>query len=348
MNPSRTALILVAFLYGMLGTAFGMGSVTIEGNKIRKSEYHCVIRSMVEDDRGRFWVGTFGAGLFRFDDKGWKQYLASDSGLPDNRLSKLLIASNTLFMVTAGGGGATLGLKDERWQMIGNASAPASRHFHALWREPDGNMILGSVGEGLFIGSGTSWVHLTDRDGLPHNWVNDAVAASGGHWIGSYEGLGFLRDRKIAWVEMPKFGWFNSNVNVLAWFRGELMLGTAGGGLTGRSVDPTQKSRLHPDFRAVRFRPIPDCGGIVHALLPDGNRLWIGCEDGLYRVTKDGPAEKVIGPWPAKDAVKSLAFWKGRLIVGTAEGRLIRRNANQSWHEIFDYAKYLGSGGKKQ
>lgn len=348
MNRRRTALILGVCLCGMLGAAFGMGSVTIEGNKIRKSEYHCVIRSMVEDDHGHLWVGTFGAGLFRFDDKGWKQYLASDSGLPDNRLSKLLIASQTLFLVTAGGGGATLKLANEQWQPIGTASAPASRHFHALWRDPLGNLILGAVGEGLFVGSGTSWIQLTDRDGLPHNWVNDAINASGGFWIGSYEGLGFLREGKIAWVEMPKFGWFNSNINVMAWFRGELMLGTAGGGLTGRSVEPSQKDKLHPDFRAVRFRPVADCGQIVHALLVDGNTLWVGCEDGLYRVAGDGPAQKVTGPWPAKDAVKSLGFWKGRLIVGTAEGRLYRQGADQSWQEIFDYAKNLGSGGKKQ
>lgn len=344
----RSIVATLCLVLASIGAVCGMGSVTIEGNKIRKSEYHCVMRTMAEDHLGRLWVGTFGAGVFRFDDKGWKQYLASGTGLPDNRLSKMLVASHTLYLVTAGGGGATLDIETERWQPIGNASAPASRHFHALWRDSDGTCILGSVGEGVFVGSGTSWIHLTDREGLPHNWVNDAINASGGHWIGSYEGLGFLRDGKILFVEMPKFGWFSANINVLAWFRGELMLGTASGGLTGRSVESSQKNRLHPDFRAVRFRPVPECGVNVHALLPDGDVLWVGCEDGLYRVTGDGPAERVKGVWPAGDAVKALGFWKGHLIVGTAEGRLYRRNDDQTWFEIFDYAKNLGSGGKKQ
>ena len=52
------------------------------------------IRSLVIDQSGNVWVGTYGGGLAKFDGRSWSVYNTSNSGLPDNFIKSLAVDSH--------------------------------------------------------------------------------------------------------------------------------------------------------------------------------------------------------------------------------------------------------------
>ncbi|MBI3038076.1 hypothetical protein HYY75_03345, partial [bacterium] len=178
---------------------FGMGSLKIEGSVFKKSVYTCVIRTFAEDYQSRLWVGTFGAGLWVKDGKGWRKFGKSPSALPDERISKIVVHKNELFIATAGGGICSLNLSDLSWKQIkihtdlsNDEKTLNVRHFHALGFLGERQMLLGAVGEGLFYFNGEKWSHFTDAGDLPNNWVNDVMIASNGAWVATFGGIAFF------------------------------------------------------------------------------------------------------------------------------------------------------------
>ncbi|HNW34398.1 MAG TPA: hypothetical protein PKM25_05660, partial [Candidatus Ozemobacteraceae bacterium] len=136
----RTSTISTALLVALTlvfsadgGCSSGLGSLTSAGSVFKKSEYVCVIRSMVDDAAGRLWAGTFGAGLLSFDGTSWKQLASAPGGLPDSRISKLLIDEDgSLLIATAGGGAVRYRSEAGLWQKLIDGDEPAARHFHAF------------------------------------------------------------------------------------------------------------------------------------------------------------------------------------------------------------------------
>ena len=51
------------------------------------------IRLVVQDKNGVYWIGTYDAGLVRFDGKTWKVYNTSNSKLPHNYVRNKLIGA---------------------------------------------------------------------------------------------------------------------------------------------------------------------------------------------------------------------------------------------------------------
>ncbi|MFZ2960876.1 MAG: two-component regulator propeller domain-containing protein [Candidatus Ozemobacteraceae bacterium] len=337
------AVFLITFLFLRVPVE-GVGSLHPVGGVFKKTSYQCVFRSMVEDSSGRLWAGTFGAGLFSFDGKKWTHIASSPNALPDDRLSKLLIAKSDdskLFIATAGGGACQFDLVKETWSPLGNSPELSSRHFHAFLHLSDGRFLLGSVGDGLFVGRGQSWKHYGEPDGLPSAWINDAATASDGVLIATSEGLALLKNDRITDVELPCGSWTDGAVNVIALFHDEWFLGTASGGLIGRTIDPKAPAAGLPLWKTRRYRRIPGISGSVHALLPDCDTLWVAAETGLFSFDGTSEPVKMDGPWKPEEAFKCLLKRQnGQFIAGTADGRLYAKSANTPWTTLFDYSNF--------
>ncbi|MBF0502841.1 MAG: hypothetical protein HQM09_22090 [Candidatus Riflebacteria bacterium] len=293
---------------------------------------------MAEDNQGRLWAGTFGAGLLLFDGKEWSHIASAPNGLPDNRLSKLLVDNDALYVATAGGGAVRYDFSTHVWTPVGTGEQLTSHHFHAFLRLPDGRFILGSVGDGLFIGRDTDWKHFSESDGLPSSWVNDAVIGSEGVFLATADGLALLKNDRIVEVDLPQDAWQDGATNVITRFRDEWFLGTSSGGLIARSIDEKAVQAGVPAWKTRHYRRIPGISGSVHALLPDGDTLWVAAEAGLFRISGVGDPVRIDGPWGRSEAFKCLLKRRdGHLYVGTAEGCIYSMSTSGEWKKIYDY-----------
>ncbi|RCK80995.1 MAG: GGDEF family protein [Candidatus Ozemobacter sibiricus] len=345
---SRLSILMVLIGLAAAGSvALGLGSLTREGSVWKKTAYSCVCRALLEDDAGRLYLGTFGAGLWIRTGETWAQIRQTPGGLPDERLSKLLVEGEDLLVATAGGGAARLHRPSGRWSPLTPFGEPPSRHFHALAILPDGGYLLGSVGDGLCLATGGRWITLKEPDGLPSDWINDALPEASGTWLATYAGLAYLEGTRVTRVEHPEQGWRDGNINVLARFQGNLFLGTGSGGLVERleplpGSTPAGSPQRSPR-RRVTYRRIPGIPDQVHALLPVGDTLWIGTEEGLFRLLSDRAVERREGPASASRAIKSLGLTRAGVVAGTDVGQVYLVDG-KNWVCLFDHST-IHTGG---
>jgi hypothetical protein len=115
------------------------------------------VLAIVIDGAGNKWIGTWGAGLVKFDGIKWTVYNTSNSGLPGNYVRAIAIDE-----------------QGNKW--IGVYYYSASRIY---------------IGEGLVKFDGVNWtVYNTWNSGLPDNDVNAiAIDGQGNKWIGTDRGL---------------------------------------------------------------------------------------------------------------------------------------------------------------
>lgn len=335
------AFFLVLFVLAGSGCSFALGSLTSEGPVLKKTRYSCVIRSFAEDRAGRLWAGTFGAGLIRLDGSSHTLIASSANGLPDSRVSKLLLDDDgSLLIATAGGGAVRYSPESACWSSLIAGSEPRSKHFHALARLASGCYLLGAVGEGLFASKGGSWVNTTESDGLPSSWVNDAlVDDDGGIWLATWDGIAHMNvSGTLDRVELPESGWSDGNVNVIASFAGSIWLGTATGGLVCRNAP--EKSGKRPRYKKIAGVPAQ-----VHALSVFDKRLWIATEKGLFSLGPEADTKAVEEKLEGNPAMTALGMWQSKLVAGTDLGVVLMRDAKGDWKIIYQYDIKPPAGG---
>ena len=189
-----------------------------------------IIYSLAEDAEGHIWGGTKEGGTFSFH-AGEFTYFGKAQGWPDmvneiliDREGHKWLATNSglymddgeyLYAIGIHGGCSAITMDHNRqiWFAIGgqlyssdgkNVYAyqrdDGNRHaqIQDLVFDEDGNLWMGTSGEGVWVFDGTSFTHYGESDGLPELDVNSLVQdRDGGVWVGCkenvarYNGLGF-------------------------------------------------------------------------------------------------------------------------------------------------------------
>ena len=114
------------------------------------------IYTIVQDDLGFIWLGTNGAGLYRYDGisyTNFKYHIKDSSSLSSSRvLSSYLDSENRLWFGTEDG----LNLYDrenDRFKRIDNAaieSPEGGMTISSIIESPDGHLLVGTLNQGLF------------------------------------------------------------------------------------------------------------------------------------------------------------------------------------------------------
>ncbi len=63
------------------------------------------IHNIVFDDSNVAWIGTWGAGLVKFDGKSWTVYDTANSPLPYNTIYSIVVDNNNIKWIGTFGGG---------------------------------------------------------------------------------------------------------------------------------------------------------------------------------------------------------------------------------------------------
>lgn len=161
---------------------------------------------------------------------------------------------------------------------------------------------------------------LSAFHGLPGNQALAlAQDPEGLLFVGTPTGLGAIRGSRVAWRITAGEGRLpNPWVNALAFFKGELYIGTYGGGITRRETPPADRGALGA------FAPFAETEGLkvsAGGLAAAGGSLWAGTDgQGLYRLSADGGRFLPVNAPLPSPRITAILPGKDGLYIGTDEG----------------------------
>jgi signal transduction histidine kinase/ligand-binding sensor domain-containing protein len=296
-----------------------------------------VVFSLLEDSRGRLWVGTDGGGLAHYkpDTDSFEVFRAlpgKEGGLPSDRV--LTLAEDRRGSIWAGLGDGTLGIFDPSTQAF-KVVKPASAESHpirCLLVDRSGAVWAGTEGGGLLRledASGQAKIFLHDpRNGqsIASNVVRSLLEDSEGRiWAGLSDGGVDLFDggrflhAKAKEGAAPGEATPKEAVRALGQdAEGSIWVGYADSGL-GYLVP--SKLELHP--------PKPGSEAMVRSIYPDRRGLmWVGLKEGGLRTYNLGSAlfdrysTRSDGK-PLRDLRGICELGAGRMLVGSDGGGIV-------------------------
>jgi streptogramin lyase len=241
------------------------------------------INTIVIDESGRKWIGTFGSSLSIYDGimpgGNWTILTPSNSGLPGIYVTSLTIdANNIKWINTWDGGHARYDEKAQTWAEFDTTNSDLPhQNVTSVDIDAPGNKWIGSWGGGAtkFDGISSFTTHNTSNSSIPHNAVRSlSIDDNQNIWVGTMGG-GTAKFNGTNW---ETFNTSNSDlpgdsVHCL-WVKGgdDRWFGTLSGGLakfngTSWTVYNTSNSGLPNN--SVRSIAIDESGNI-----------WIGTYGG--------------------------------------------------------------------
>ena len=262
------------------------------------------------------WVGTFGAGLARFDGSRFTLLTAKD-GLPGDLIYALLTdRDGNLWIGTNGGGLARY--RDGKLQTLSDERARLTNDVMSLFEDAEGSLWVGTNGGGLHRFKDGDFTTFGPPEGLAVPTASCLLQATDGDlWIGTSGGVFRLHDGKFDRYTKSDGLAGDAVFSLAEGDGGGIWIGTGDGGLSLRD-------------RRGHFRTFTKAHGLtgrfVVSLSPDrGGALWVGTDLGLSRF-----AGGRFVPSPGLFGGRSflvgalLRDSRGDLWIGTHGGGLLR------------------------
>ncbi len=158
---------------------------------------HDDISSIVQDRAGNLWIGTYGAGLVRFDGSFFSHF-DQKTGLPDNHVLSLYIDNDGFVWIGTRLGGL-IRFDGRNYAIFNDQNGLTNNSVEAIFQDNNGNYWFGTYGGGVSQFDGETFIHYTSEQGLAGNIVytieqdNDGNMWFGtrGNGISSFDGQSF-------------------------------------------------------------------------------------------------------------------------------------------------------------
>ncbi len=265
------------------------------------------VLTLLMDDRGQVWAGTYGEGLVRFDGTRWSPVTVLDkhSGLPILYFeSSFRAADGSLWFGSNGYG--VVRYHDGLIEQWTTADGLAHNQVVAIAQTPDGAMWFGLLEHGLSRWDGQTWQPITMTDGLNADTVQALqVDAQGRLWVGTIAGVSMYDGTWHHYTESD--GLAAADINDIALARdGSLWFATWGGGVSRRHDDrwttyTTADGLLAPGVDAVWADP-------------NSERVWFGTVSGLS--VFDGET------WQSYGVAQGIGVGRVYDVIGSPDGSI--------------------------
>ena len=275
------------------------------------------IRSIFQDRKGNYWIGTNGAGVYRYNSKTVTQFSMKD-GLADNQVIK--IQEDDLGNIWFGSGAFGISKFDGTKFTIPTKNFDLTKGTASDWKSKDSDLWF-YAGGGVFRYSNPSLDYLPFDQSGSNAETNSPFSLSrygvycilkdknGNVWFGTQaEGVCRYDGEKLSWFKEKGL----SGSAVLGLFedsKGNLWFGNNGAGLflyDGKTLTnfTDEKGLGNPDFRTYG-KPGLKTLARVYSINEDNNgNIWVGTVDaGVWKydgknlinyTTKDGLSSNAV------------------------------------------------------
>jgi ligand-binding sensor domain-containing protein/signal transduction histidine kinase len=228
-----------------------------------------------EDSEGNLWLGTASKGLVRLEGAGFASF-SKQYGLTRNDVRLIFEDRERSLWIGPHGGGLNR-LRDGALRTFGPPEGLPSEGVFSVLGDSAGRIWVGTR-EDLFTYEGGRFFRY-QRDGEPRVSAVNAFCESrdGGVWVGTDDGLDQVREGRRVRLVLPEL---KESVTSLAEdFRGDLWIGTSGGGLYRYSHGRISSVARHSELKQGNVNAL--------AFLQPG-QLWISARgQGLFRLRED-------------------------------------------------------------
>jgi signal transduction histidine kinase/ligand-binding sensor domain-containing protein/CheY-like chemotaxis protein/AraC-like DNA-binding protein len=303
-------LCFVLFINGLIGqTTIGVGSLVFDQLNTNEGLSHSLVSAIIRDSRGYMWFGTED-GLNRFDGLEMKVFRATPEdrdGVRAHSTRLLFEDSKGYLWIAFSNGGVSVHdprlLSFTNYDLVTVPGSTLNSKVNCFLEDRDGSVWIGTD-KGLFCVNHEKGIVESYTPGQKggksisdHRISSLLLDKDGDIWVGTWHGLN-LFDRstgdfifhRLMKTEYNNVDTVNQNkINALAQDeKGNIFVGTAGRGvlLFRKDMNDIRKTN------GIRFTRPEDLGlGLqrfqVTEFLVDKDKLWIGTNFGLYRMTRD-------------------------------------------------------------
>lgn len=152
------------------------------------------VLSLLEDHQGNIWVGTYGTGLWKYDQKQWLQYTEQE-GLASNTIYTMLQdQQHTLWLGTNEG----LAKFDGKHLFTYTTREGLSNNVVlSLFEDAKYGLWIGTYAAGLMLFDGKQLTYYTTKEGLPSQLIASITNDTKDNiWISTDKGLACLKSTK--------------------------------------------------------------------------------------------------------------------------------------------------------
>jgi ligand-binding sensor domain-containing protein/serine phosphatase RsbU (regulator of sigma subunit) len=146
--------------------------------------------------------------------------------------------------------------------------------------DSEGNIWLGTQGNGLLKYDGLKFTTYRTEDGLPSNFILDILIDNNGVWIATQKGLVKMKDEKIIGINNPeKDGLKDFIVRSISKSKDGVYFISSSGGIFEYDLNSFKKIMTEQGLKSNEF--------IFDIKLADNGILWAGGNQGLYKIDND-------------------------------------------------------------
>ncbi len=213
-----------------------------------KKDFNSVY-SIIEDNCGNMWFGTFGGGIACFNGKTFKYY-NTDQGLTSNYVRVLFKdKKGNLWIGTRDGGVSFLDINcvNNQTEIANNNQSQctifinystkqglANNNVRSILEDKQGNLWFSTGGRGVSRYDGKAFINFTTDQGLTSNYLRSIVEDKKGNlWFGAWNGGVSCFDKKTFTTYNVNQGLINPDINgIFIDKKGNLWIGAHGGGVS--------------------------------------------------------------------------------------------------------------------
>ena len=269
------------------------------------------VQCMLEDTRGRLWIGTVGQGLYCYTDGEFKQVVSTASSVT----CLLEDSQDGLWVGTRGGG--LIRVRERQFFVHGLSSGLDHEFVRSLAQDTKGRTWLLTAEGGLGWLENGKWRQFTEADGWPGvDSLCVRPARDGTVWISTARrGLWRWRDGKFGRHQFGGKAPKEPAVDLLEDQRGKLWMVTDNSGIYSLEANTLTEHSSDEGLLSSLIRCLA---------MDESGVLWAGDWEGGISRWRDDRWELVRKSSGHGDAVRAMVASEGVLWIGTSAGGLLR------------------------
>jgi signal transduction histidine kinase/ligand-binding sensor domain-containing protein/DNA-binding response OmpR family regulator len=238
------------------------------------------IHGVYADTRGNVWVGTSGEGLLQFDESTVTRRAQRD-GIPRESIWSVARDRTGAVWASANMTEVVRGRQNE-FEPVPATDGDSFQKVHVLYRDPKGDVWIGSAREGIHRYAPDSLHQVMSPDHIPSGVRTLHRAEAGGLWIGTRsDGVARYQNGTLTWYDADDGVPYQTVRDVYETDEGTIWIATYGGGIA-RFDSTAAGGHFTP---VTRSEGLPD--GTIHAIreVPTG-MFWMTSNKGVFRVPR--------------------------------------------------------------